>query len=72
MLNKTVAAKSAWKTVVTTFFMSLGVAILGTAAEFLSDADVLSGIFGADPKLLVLVPIFGMLGQFLKDYIKHA
>lgn len=71
-LNPTVAGKSAWKSVVTTFFMGLGVAILGAAAQFFTDTDVLSGILGSDPRLLILIPIFGMIGQFLKDYIKHA
>ena len=67
-----VAKKSAWKAVVTALAMSLGVAVLGAAADFLGDAGVLSGIFSADPKLLVLVPIFAMAGQALKDWIKHV
>ena len=72
MLNTTVAAKSAWKTVLTTLVMALGVAVLGAVAEFFTDTDVLTSILGSDPWVALLIPIFAAFGQFLKDYIKHA
>lgn len=72
MLNKNVAQKSAVKTVWTSFAMALAVAVLGGAAQFLTDTQVLTSILSAEPVLLVLVPLFAVVGQFVKDYIKHA
>jgi len=66
-----VAKKSATKTILTSLVVALSVAVLGGAAEFFTQTDVLSSILGADTKLLILVPIFGMLGNWLKDYLKH-
>jgi hypothetical protein len=72
MVNTVVAAKSAWKTVVTSFFMALGMVIAGAVAQFLSDGEALAGILGTNGFVLALIPLFGALGAFIKDYVKHA
>ena len=45
-------------------------AVLGAAADFLLNTEILRTVF--DVKLWILIPAVNFVGQALKDYIKHA
>ena len=70
MLNPTVAQKSAWKATASTFALALAVAVLGGAADFFMNTGLLQTLL--DEKLWIVIPVLNFVGQWVRDYVKHA